>query len=236
MRLGVAALFLCGACSRDAPPPAQQAPPKAPAPATAAPPPTTTEAPASPETGDSERDRRVQQFLDKNREAWRDYNVPYDDGRVLHDLVIKAKHRSILEIGTSTGHSTVWLAWAASKIGGKVQSIEIDKRRHDIAVANLEEAGLSQYVELFLADAHELVKKLPGPFDFVFSDADKDWYIQYFKDVHPKISPGGCIAAHNALNGFAGVDRYIEHVKKHPAYDTKILRSSPSGFAISCKK
>ena len=228
----VAIVAVLGAsCSRRVPPPSENGVTSA-APATATP----AESANPVRAASGSLDRSVRRFLDKNREAWRDFNVPYEDGRVLHDLVVREKFRSILEIGTSTGHSTVWLAWAASKTGGKVQTIEIDKRRYDIAVANIEEAGLSQYVEAFHADAHDLVKKLPGPFDFVFSDADKDWYIQYFEDVHPKISPGGCIAAHNALNGFAGVDRYIAHVRKHPAYQTRIERSSPSGFAISCKK
>ena len=181
-------------------------------------------------------DARVKEFLDQNKDSWRDMNVPYIDGKVLFDLVVAGEFKSILEIGTSTGHSTVWLAWAASKTGGKVTTIEIDRRRYDIAVANIGKAGLSEYVDARLADAHELVKKLPGPFDFVFSDADKDWYIQYFKDVDPKISPGGCIAAHNALNGFAGVDRYIRFVKKRSDYETRIDRTSESGFAISCKR
>ncbi len=231
--VGVAAVvvFLGASCSRRPPPPSRNSVASS-APAIAGP---TESAPAA-RPSSSPLDRRVRRFLDDNRESWRDFNVPYEDGRVLHDLVVRGKFRSILEVGTSTGHSTVWLAWAASKTGGKVQTIEIDKRRYDIALANVEKAGLSSYVEAFHADAHELVKTLPGPFDFVFSDADKAWYIQYFEDVHPRISPGGCIAAHNALNGFSGVDRYIAHVKRHPAYVTRIERSSPSGFAISCKK
>ena len=92
-------------------------------------------------------------------------NVPYEDGRVLHDLVVKKGFKRGLEIGTSTGHSTVWIAWAMSKTGGKLVTIEIDERRHRIARQNLEAAGLSAYVDARLGDAHEIVKELPGPFD-----------------------------------------------------------------------
>lgn len=188
---------------------------------------------ASPAAADP--DAAVQKFLESKRATWRDANVPFTDGKALHDMVVEAKAKRILEIGTSTGHSTIWLAWAARKTGGKVITIEIDKSRHETAKANVKAAGLSDFVEFHLADAHALVKTLPGPWDFVFSDADKDWYIQYFKDVDPKIVPGGCIVAHNALNGFAGVDRYIAHVRTRADYATRIAKTSPSGFAVSCK-
>ena len=56
-----------------------------------------------------------------------------------------------------------------------------------------------------LADAHELVRTLKGPFDFVFCDADKDWYLQYFLDLESKISLKGCYTAHNKLRGGSGV-------------------------------
>jgi len=60
----------------------------------------------------TELDKRIEQFLTEKREAWHDLNVPYEDGRVLHDLIVNNKYQSALEIGTSTGHSTVWIAWA----------------------------------------------------------------------------------------------------------------------------
>ena len=207
---------------------------------TASPQPSASSPPVASVTDDNkpaarDRDSRVSAFLERQRDAWRDYNVPYVDGKVLHDLVVRDRHTSILEIGTSTGHSTIWLAWAASKIGGHVVTIEIDEARHKQAIDNVRAAGLSDYVDFRLADAHELVKQLPGPFDFVFSDADKGWYVQYFEDLDSKITAGGCIAAHNALNGFPGVDRYIAHVRKRADYKTRIDRTSASGFAISCK-
>ena len=63
---------------------------------------------------------------------------------------------------------------------GKLITIEINEGRHKEALANFKEAGLSEYIDARLADAHELVEKLKGPLDFVFSDADKDWYQNYF--------------------------------------------------------
>ncbi len=181
-------------------------------------------------------DERVQQFLEESRQGWHDLNVPYEDGQLLHNLIVDNDYQSALEIGTSTGHSTVWIAWALSKTGGKLITIEIDENRHKEATTNLEKVGLSDYVEFRLGNAHQIVKELEGPFDFVFSDADKDWYIQYFKDIHPKLEKGGRFTAHNVLQSLRGIPEYMEFVKSHPEYETTVDRSSSSGTAISLKK
>lgn len=181
-------------------------------------------------------DEKVMKFLQEHRNNWRDLNIPYEDGQVLHDLIVSNRYTSALEIGTSTGHSTVWLAWALSKTGGKLITIEIDEARQKQAIENIRKAGLSEFVEFRLGDAHELVKQLKGPFDFVFSDADKDWYTQYFKDIHPKLKKKGSFTAHNVLQNLRGISDYLDYVKKHPEYETTIDRSSSSGIAVSRKK
>ena len=181
-------------------------------------------------------DARVKTFLEGQRGQWRDLNVPYEDGEALYRMVLEGKHKNVLEIGTSTGHSTVWLAWAAAKNGGKVTTIEIDERRHKAALANFEKAGLTPYIDARLGNAHDLVKTLPGPFDFVFSDADKDWYLQYFLDLDPKLGVGGCFTAHNVLRPMAPqVSEMIERIKGKANYRTHIDRSSSEGILVGCK-
>lgn len=181
-------------------------------------------------------DARVQAFLDAARGKWRDLNVPYEDGQVLHDLIVARRLKSGLEIGTSTGHSGIWIAWAFSKTGGKLITLEIDERRHREALRNFEAAGVAAYVDARLGDAHRLVKELPGAFDFVFSDADKDWYPQYFRDVEPKLIAGGCFTAHNVQNPFGGIREFLDLVRARPDYRTTIDRTSRSGISISCKE
>jgi caffeoyl-CoA O-methyltransferase len=181
-------------------------------------------------------DARVKAFLDGTRGTWRDLNVPYEDGEVLHRLVVEGKHKNIVEIGTSTGHSTLWLAWAAAKTGGKVTTFEIDERRQKVALENFEKAGLSKYIDARLGNAHDLVKTLPGPIDFVFSDADKDWYLQYFLDLDPKIPVGGCFTAHNVLRPMAPqVTEMITTIQAKANYKTHIDRSSSEGILVGCK-
>jgi len=183
-----------------------------------------------------ELDGTVEKFLNENRGNWHDWNVPYNDGRTLFNLIVKNNYTSALEIGTSTGHSAIWIAWALSKTGGKLITIEIDEDRYKTALKNFKKAGVEEFIDARLADAHQLVKELKGPFDFVFSDADKEWYTQYFKGVDPKLVVGGCFTAHNVTDGFGDVKRFLNYVRSLPNYETTIDRSSSSGISISYKK
>ena len=108
-------------------------------------------------------DSQVSRFLEEARNTWSDLNIPYEDGKILYSLVLKGRFKNILEIGTSTGHSTIWLAWAASKTGGRVTTIEINRERHEKALANFKKAGVASYIDGRLADAHQLVPRLNGP-------------------------------------------------------------------------
>jgi caffeoyl-CoA O-methyltransferase len=183
-----------------------------------------------------ELDARVEKFLNENRRHWHDWNVPYEDGKVLYDLILKNNYKRALEIGTSTGHSSIWMAWALSKTGGKLITIEIDEGRYKTALMNFKKAGVEEFIDARLADAHQLVKESKGPFDFVFSDADKEWYTQYFKDVEPKLLVNGCFTAHNVTDAFGGIKEFLDYVRSLSNYQTTIDRSSSSGISISYKK
>jgi len=181
-------------------------------------------------------DAKVEKFLNENRRSWHDLNVSYQDGKALFNLIVKNNYTRALEIGTSTGHSAIWMAWALSKTGGKLITIEIDEDRYKTALTNFKKAGVEEFIDARLADAHQLVKELKGPFDFVFSDADKEWYTEYFKKVDPKLVAGGCFTAHNVTDGFGDVKTFLNYVRSLPNYETTIDRSSGSGISISYKK
>jgi caffeoyl-CoA O-methyltransferase len=188
-------------------------------------------------------DKKVKKFLDEHAGQWYDMNIPTVDGQLLYDIIIKHKYKSALEIGTSTGHSGIWIAWALSKTGGKLITIEIDKERYKTAVENFKQAGVSEYINAYRMDAHSLVKELRGPFDFVFSDADKGWYKNYFIDVDPKLKVGGCFTAHNISErglgrggfGSSGQDIFLEYIRGLKNYETTI-NSLGGGMSISYKK
>ena len=187
-------------------------------------------------SADDALDRRVRAFLDERRGSWHGWNVPEQDGRILHELVLQHRFTRALEIGTSTGHSSIWIAWALAKTGGRLTTLEIDSGRHHEAVRNFGAAGLADRIDARLGDAHQLVRELPGPFDFVFSDADKDWYLQYFKDLEPKLAVGGCFTAHNVLgSGGRGAAEFLAYVKALPNYTTTVETGGGEGISISCK-
>jgi len=185
-------------------------------------------------------DGRVRAFLDGHAGRWRDMNVSEADGRILYDIIVKNKYTRALEIGTSTGHSGIWIAWALSKTGGKLITIDIDEGRHREAVANFREAGLDAFIDARLADAHELVPALPGPFDFVFCDADKDWYKNYFVSVLPKLTVGGVFTAHNVSprqrgRGWGSAD-FVDYVLSLPNMETTFAEGSWAGISVSYKR
>jgi predicted O-methyltransferase YrrM len=129
-----------------------------------------------------------------------------------------------------------------SKTGGKLITIEIDEERYKTALENFKEVGLSEYIDARLADAHKLVKELKGPFDFVFSDADKEWYKNYFIDLDPKLKVGGCFTAHNisdrgrsGYGGYGGQGVYLEYVRSLRNYETTV-NSDGGGVSISYKR
>lgn len=182
-------------------------------------------------------DKKVSAFLNSRSGLWHDMNVPRIDGQLLHDIIIKNRYQSALEIGTSTGHSSIWIAWALSKTGGKLITIEINKERYHKALRNFKEAGLEKYIDARFADAHELVPRLEGPFDFVFSDADKYWYKNYFLTVDPKLKVNGCYTTHNVSErGWRGSNtEYLNFLKGLPNYETTV-NDEGNGMAISYKR
>jgi predicted O-methyltransferase YrrM len=119
-----------------------------------------------------------------------------------------------------------------------VTTIEIDRGRHERALANFRRAGVSAFVDARLGDAHELVKTLPGPWDFVFQDADKAWYLQYFLDLDPKMAPGACYTAHNVARPTAReVREFLARVRSDPRYNTHLaVGASSEGISVSCRK
>ncbi len=199
--------------------------------------------PAQAQSGkaDPSLDEKVKKFLNEHSRHWYDMNVPWVDGQLLHDLVLKGNYKSALEIGTSTGHSAIWIAWALSKTGGRLITIDIDERRHRTALENFKQAGLSDYIDARLANAHDLVKELKGPFDFVFSDADKNWYKNYFIIIDPKLEVGGCFTAHNiservrgSYGSSSGTAIFLDYVKSLPNYRTTV-NNAGGGVSISYK-
>ncbi|HPT31371.1 MAG TPA: class I SAM-dependent methyltransferase [Prolixibacteraceae bacterium] len=184
----------------------------------------------------SDLDKKVYAFLTEQSGEWQDMNVPVSDGRILYDLVIQGNYKKALEIGTSTGHSAIWIAWALSKTGGKLVTIEIEKERYLQAMRNFRKAGLFSYIDARLGNAHELVPMLEAGWDFVFCDADKWWYKNYFTTLENKIVSGGCFTAHNVNMQSSDIREFKQYIQNHPKFVTSYKNESRSGISVSVKK
>jgi predicted O-methyltransferase YrrM len=148
----------------------------------------------------TEYDATKQDRLDRLR------NVEPDTAQVLSLLVRATGARRVLEIGTSNGYSTLWLADAARSVGGKVVSVEIEADRTELARQNLARAGLDDQVELRVEDAAITLRDSPdGAWDMIFLDAERPSYVSYWPDLVRVLRPGGVLAVDNVISHAAQV-------------------------------
>jgi predicted O-methyltransferase YrrM len=143
-------------------------------------------------------------------------NITPDTGRLLWILVRARGATRILEVGTSNGYSTIWLADAARETSGRVITLERNPEKIALARANLAEAGLTEYVDLYEGNAADTLVQLSGPFDFVFLDADRPQYLRYFELVFSRLASGGLLVADNVISHAQELTAYLASVKSHP--------------------
>ncbi|MBU0981996.1 class I SAM-dependent methyltransferase [Patescibacteria group bacterium] len=127
-----------------------------------------------------------------------------ETGRILNWLLRVWRPEVVLEIGTSVGYSAIWIASALRANGkGKLWTVESHKERHEKARANIEEAGLSEFVVLMKGHAPEIFAEavaVPAMVDFAFFDATKMEHRSYFDAVYPRMRVGGLIVVDNVLS------------------------------------
>jgi len=189
----------------------------------------------NPELPKDEGERRILETLKQMRSGQRFLNVSPKDGRLLRLLTEAAGAKCVVEIGTSTGESALCFALALRNTGGKLITHEIDPERAKIARENFKKAGVEDLITVVEGDAHETVKRLEGPIDIVFLDADKQGYIDYLNKLLPLVRPGGLIIAHNMV--YPRPDpRYIEAITKNPKLETCFLLMQGAGLGVTLKK
>jgi predicted O-methyltransferase YrrM len=174
---------------------------------------------------------KVLEDVDRNQ---RYLNIDRDDGRLLRIHVQSMNAQNVVELGTSTGYSTLWMALGLRATGGRITTYEIDPERASMARGNFKRAGLDDRIAIVLGDAHMEVKKQTGPIDLVFIDADKDGYVLYLKALLPLVRPGGLIIADNMIRP-APDPAFVRAITTDPALDTVFLSTS-TGMALSVKK
>lgn len=148
----------------------------------------------------------------------------------LLSLLVRSSRRRVLEIGTSNGYSTIWLAWAVGQAGGRVTTIDRSAAKQALAEANLRRAGLRDVVELRCGDATAVASGLSGPFDCVFFDADRTSAPAQLELLMPKLAPDVLLCADNALSHPGEIAAYLDTVRALPGFDHLII---PVGKGLS---
>jgi caffeoyl-CoA O-methyltransferase len=180
----------------------------------------------------SESEKRILTVLDDMRRMGEVYlEVPASDGRMLRLLAESSGAKNVVEIGTSTGVSGLWLLMALQRTGGHLTTFEMDHGRATLARGHFERAGVAQLATIVEGDAHENVKRLKDPIDLAFIDADKQGYLDYLNKLQPLVRPGGLILAHN----IDMAPDYVKAVTTTPALDTVFYREG-AGLGITLKK
>jgi predicted O-methyltransferase YrrM len=147
-------------------------------------------------------------------------------GQLINLLAKEMKAKTLLEVGSSYGYSTVWLAEAARHTGGKVISLEIHAEKQKQARASIEKGGLSGFVDFRLGDARDSLSKLEQSVDFVLLDLWKNFYIECFDLFYPKLHDGALIVADNMLYPESSRDHaeaYRKHIRTKPGIESVLL-------------
>lgn len=148
--------------------------------------------------------------------------ITADTGMFFSILLKAIKARRVLEVGTSAGFSTLWLADAIGK-KGRIVTIEMDEQKVARAKKNFRDAGVDKMIEVRHGVALDVLPRLKGKFDFVLLDADKENIIKYFDLVLPLVRVGGIIAADNMLFPppyRPAMIKYARHVQGNPRVQT----------------
>jgi len=177
-------------------------------------------------------EKRILAVLDRMVKSHETYlSVPAQDGKALRLLTEATDAKNVVEIGTSTGYSGLWLCLALQRTGGHLTTFEIDHQRASMAREHFKEAGVEKVVTIIEGDAHEQVAKLKGPIDLAFIDADKSGYVDYLTKLLPLVQPGGLILAHNVEM----VPDYVKAVTSRADLET-IFYMEGGGLGVTLKK
>ena len=157
-------------------------------------------------------------------------NVEPETAELLGVLVRAARAERVLEIGTSNGHSTLWLGDAAETVGGRVESLDIDPRRTQLALANLHRAGLDERVDCRTIGAAQALAEYPdAAWDLIFLDAERGEYTGYWPNLRRTLAPGGLIAVDNAISHGSELTEFNRLVAADPSLTTALV---PAGAGL----
>jgi len=166
------------------------------------------------EANDSAQTERARRML----------NITRDTGELLSVLVRAALARRVLEIGTSNGYSTIWLAEAARDIGGSVTTVEMSEYKIRLAAETFARSGLTPFIRPLHDDAGRVLKAASADaFDLVFLDSERSEYPGWWPDLRRVLRPGGLLVADNATSHREQMAPFVAIVEADPDFSTALV-------------
>jgi predicted O-methyltransferase YrrM len=151
-------------------------------------------------------------------------NITKDTGEFLSILIKSNKAKSVLEVGTSNGYSTIWLAQNFIDSKGHVTTLEVDTNKVVMALDNFRRAKLENIITLHHGEAGEFIKNQEdGVFDFIFLDSDRKQYLNWWEDLNRILKPSSLMIVDNVNSHRQEVDEFIEIVKNSDVHDALIV-------------
>jgi predicted O-methyltransferase YrrM len=151
-------------------------------------------------------------------------NITHDTGEFLAVLINAVNAKNILEIGTSNGYSTLWLASAAKTISGIVTTVEYSPFKIELAAQNFKKSGLEQFIRQIQDDArHTLAGFEDLTFDLIFLDSERSEYLKWWPDIKRTLRPGGLLIVDNATSYAAEMDVFLSCVRQDHEFVTALV-------------
>ena len=151
-------------------------------------------------------------------------NITPDTGQFLLLLIRALKAKRVLEIGTSNGYSTLWLAHAVQPLDGSVTTLESSPNKANMARTNFAQAGLQAWIDLKVLDAGEFIRQQPNAvFDFVFLDSDREAYLAWWSDLQRVLIQGGLLVSDNAVSHAHEMADFVRAVQQTHGYLTSLV-------------
>ena len=175
----------------------------------------------------------LEQLETTSEEFW---NISHQTGNFISILIKSANIKNVLELGTSNGYSTLWIAEALKQTGGHLTTVEFWEKRQCLARKYIEECGLSDYVEFKIGQAIDVItKELQNErYDMVFMDVNKGEYLSLFEAFNPLIKDGGIVLADNIISHAKKVAPFVDAISSNGEYQVQVL-DLPDGLLIGYK-
>ena len=148
-------------------------------------------------------------------------NITRDTGALLSVLITATNARRVLEIGTSNGYSTLWLAQAAHAVDGHVTTVELSEFKIGLAAKNFERSGMSRVITQVRGDAGGVLEGLSSSsFDFVFLDSERSEYLEWWPNIKRVLRRGGLLVVDNAISHSREMAQFVTLVSEDPDFAT----------------